>query len=208
MNSARVLRPNFLVILLVVAGVVILGVDRFVEQPLSRAAAANLYEWGLLISAFALVLGLLNVAWVHLRRVLLGGAGWPHSLALLVSLLLVLVTGLLSPAGVDGPLVEWLFDAVIAPGQATLFALLALFMAAAAYRFLRVGRPGGAWMLAGALVVLAVQMPLANVALPSQVSVWAGWLLDVPVMATVRGALLGGSLALIVSGLRYLAASR
>jgi hypothetical protein len=197
-----------LVLLLVLAGVAILGVDRFVERPLIRALATTLYEWGLLLSAFALVLGLLNVAWVHLRQVLIGGPGWPHSLALLVSLLLVLVTGLLSPEGVYSPLVEWLFDAVIAPGQATLFALLALFMASAAYRFLRVDRPGGAWMLAGALLVLAVQMPLANAALPAALAAWVGWVLDTPVMATVRGALLGGALALVVAGLRYLTAGR
>ncbi len=208
MTTARVLRPYFLVLLLVIAGVAVLGVDRFVEQPLIRTAATYLYTWGLLLSAFALVLGLLNVAWVHLRQVLNGGAGWPHSLALLVSLLLVLVTGLLSPEGVHSPLVEWVFDAIIAPGQATLYALLALFMAAAAYRFLRVDRPGGAWMLTGALLVLVVQMPLSHAALPEQVSVWAGWLLDVPVMATVRGALLGGALALIVAAFRYLVASR
>ena len=208
MTPARVLRPNFLVVALILIGVAILGIDRFVEQPLLRTVATYLYTWGLLLSAFALLLGLLNVAYVHLRQVLIGGAGWQHSLALLISLLLVLITGLLSSDGVRSPLVEWLFDAIIAPGQATLFALLAFFMATAAYRFLRVDRPGGAWMLAGALLVLAVQMPLTNAVLPVQASAWIGWWIDVPIMATVRGALLGGALALIIAGLRYLVTSR
>ena len=208
MTAARVLRPNWLVLLLVITGVAILGIDRFVEQPVIRVVATYLYTWGLLLSSIALLLGLLNVAWVHLRQVLIGSAGWQQSLALLVSLLLVLITGLLSPEGVRSPLVEWLFDAIIAPGQATLYALLALFMATAAYRFLRVDRPGGAWMLAGALVVLAVQMPWANAVWPEPVRAWVGWWLDVPVMATVRGALLGSALALGIVGLRYLVSSR
>src|SRR5690242_16801919 len=90
-----------------------------------------------------------------------GVAGWPHSLALVATLVAVFVAGLLNANGVRGPIVEWIFDSVIAPGQATLFALTAFFMAAAAFRWLRIGRAGGGWMLVGALLILLAQMPAA-----------------------------------------------
>src|SRR5215203_971356 len=136
MPVARVLRPNIFVILILAAVLLILGIDRFVEIAPLRPLATKVYEWGILLSAFALLLGAFNVAWVHVRRVVAGAQGWPQSLLLVVAMVVVLATGLFSTTGVRGPLVEFLFDTIIAPGQATLFALLAFFMAAAAYRYL------------------------------------------------------------------------
>jgi hypothetical protein len=208
MPVARALRPNFFVLLILVGGLLLLGIDRFVEIPPLRTAALLVYEWGLLLSAFALLLGAINVAWVHVRRVLAGNAGWQQSLLLVVALAVVLVTGLLSTTGVRSPLVELLFDAIIAPGQATLFALLAFFMAAAAYRYLRIGRPGGIWLLAGVLLVFAVQMPVAHALLPTAIANLIGWVVDVPAMSALRGALLGSSFALVIIAIRFLLTSR
>jgi hypothetical protein len=100
--------------------------------------------------------------------------------------------------------VEWIFDAIIAPGQASLFALLAFFMAAAAYRYMRIGRPGGAWMLAGVLAIFLVQMPASAAMTPPAFGPVVDWLLVEPVTATVRGVLLGSSLGLLIVGLRFL----
>jgi hypothetical protein len=208
MSAARTLRPNFFVLLIVVGGLLLLGIDRFVEIPPLRTAALIVYEWGVLLSAFALLLGAINVAWVHVRRVVAGNTGWQQSLLLVVALAVVLVSGLFSTTGVRSPLVELLFDAIIAPGQATLFALLAFFMAAAAYRYLRIGRPGGVWLLAGVLLVFAVQMPVANALLPRAFANLIGWVVDVPAMSALRGALLGSSFALVIIAIRFLLTSR
>ena len=81
-------------------------------------------------------------------------------------------------------------------------------MAGAAYRFLRIGRPGGVWMLAGAAIVLLAQIPVANALLPSGFSVLAGWVVDVPGMAALRGVLLGSSFALLMVAFRFLLAAR
>jgi hypothetical protein len=129
-------------------------------------------------------------------------------LLLIVALAVVLVIGLFSTTGVRSPLVELFFDAIIAPGEATLFALLAFFMAAAAYRYLRIGRPGGVWLLAGVLLVFAVQMPIVNAALPTALATLVSWVVDVPAMSALRGALLGSSFALVIVGIRFLLTSR
>jgi hypothetical protein len=196
-----------MVVAVVAVTVLVLGLDRMGMAPL-RGLATELYSWALILGAFALLLGALNVGWVHLRRIQNGQAGWGQSLALVVTMLVVFVSGLLSPAGARSPLVEWLFDSLLAPAQAMLFALLAFFMAGAAYRFLRVGRPGGAWMLAGVLLVLAVQMPLAHSLLPPTAGALVGWVVDIPGMAALRGVLLGSSFALLVAVFRYLLTMR
>lgn len=207
MPSERPDRPNYLALTVLAVTLLILSLDRM-GLALPVVPAAQLYRWAVVLSAFALLLGVANVAWVHLRRVMAGQTGWQHSLALLATLTVIFTAGLITPAGVRSPVVEWLFDAIVAPGQAALFALLAFFMAGAAYRFLRIGRPGAAWMLAGVALVLMVQMPAARALLPEGASALTGWIVDVPAMAALRGVLLGGSFALIVIAFRFLLTAR
>lgn len=204
-------------------------------SPLAALLATTLYRWALLLAAFALLAGVLNVAWLHLQRVQRGEREWPLSLALVVTLLVVLIGGTASgplartladsaatnaaPAsGLASAsfLMEWVFDSILAPSQRALYALLAFFVAAAAYDLLRLKRPSGRWMLLGTLTVLLVQMPaLAEVAqtpiggsLPvadgMSLAAIAFWLLNAPITAAVRGVLLGSALALLVAGARAL----
>lgn len=181
---------------------VVIALDRAGLVPQLRPLTTALYSWTILLAAFALILGVANVALVHLRRVYTGQRDWGGSLALLVTLFAVLLAGLLDRAGATNPFVEWIFDAVIAPGQATMYALLAFFMAAAAYRYLRIGRAGGLWMLFGVLTMMLAQLPI--VALPPTLRAALHWLLLQPVMVTFRGVLLGSGLALVVIGIRFL----
>ncbi len=199
---------NRIAILLValVAGLVL--ADRFGLSPLTRPLTNLFYTWALLLSAFTLLLGVATALWAHLERIQRGENEWPLSLLLLAAFALTLVAGLSLPGGATGPLMEWAFDAIIAPGQATLFALTGFFIVAAAYRFLRLNRPGGLWILAGALLTLLVQTPLTQQALPDLLVGFADWLLVGPVMAAMRGALLGGALAAIFAGIRLFARSK
>jgi hypothetical protein len=189
-----------LLIVALTAGVIL--VDRFGITPLTRPVTNLFYTWALLLSAFTLLLGVANVLWVHTQRIQQGSAEWPLSLLLVVSFALVLVAGLVTSGGVTGPLMEWTFDAIIAPGQATLFALTGFFVVAAAYRYLRLRRPGGIWILAAALLTLLAQTPFSQQLLPDLFVGFADWLLLGPVMAAMRGALLGGVLAAIFVGIR------
>jgi hypothetical protein len=172
--------------------------------PVFAAALATGYQWLVFLAGAALLLGVANVAAMHLWRIQTGQRDWVLSLVLLAVLLAVFVAGAVSPAGASAPLLGWVFDALVAPGQASLFALLAFFMAAAAFRYLRLDRPGGVWMLAGVLIVLLAQWPLLTPWLPPSLAAVAFWLLDAPIMAALRGLLLGSGIALLVIGLRLL----
>ncbi|MFZ1757106.1 MAG: hypothetical protein WBO46_25145 [Caldilineaceae bacterium] len=194
---------NRIALLLVALVAALIVADRFGLTALTRPVANHLYTWALLLSAFTLLLGVANVLWVHLTAIQQGSQEWSLSLLLVVAFVLVVLAGLATPGGVTGPLLEWTFDAVIAPGQATLFALTGFFVVAAAYRYLRLGRPGGFWILAGALLTLLSQTPFSQQALPSVTAQFADWLLIGPVMAAMRGALLGGALAAIFAALRF-----
>lgn len=183
---------------------ILLVLDRAGVAPLLHGLVVTFYEWLLLLASFALLVGIAHLLITHLRRIQQGQTDWTYSLLLVIACIAVFVAGLLQPSGVTSPTVEWIFDALIAPGQATLYAVIGFFMAAAAYHYLRLTTPAGRWMLAGALLVLVAQMPASANLLPSFYGEWVGWLLQVPVMATVRGAILGTTLALLFFGLRFL----
>ena len=204
MQADRPSRPSNLVTLIVVCCIVLIGLDRTGQFAILRPLTTTLYNWALLLSAAALLLGVVHVFGLHMQRILFGRREWALSLALVVTLMVVFVAGIADPAGVASPVVEWIFDSVIAPIQATLFAILALFMAAAAYRFLRLGRRGGSWMLLGMLLVLVIQAPAIHELLPPTVGTSINWLLDYPAMAALRGAILGSALASLVVGIRFL----
>ncbi len=204
MISSQRFGSNYLTLFLIIFCFILIALDRAGVATLLHGVVVILYQWLLLLASFALLFGITHVLVVHLRRIQQGQTDWTYSLVLVTACLAVFVAGLLQPSGVTSPTVEWIFDALIAPGQATLYALLFFFMAAAAYQYLRLTHLAGRWMLAGALIVLVAQMPASRTLLPASYGEWVGWLLQVPVMATVRGAILGSTLALLVFGMRFL----
>lgn len=203
MNSSPT-RSTHLFMVIVALCFIVLALQRTGIVPGLGGVVAILYEWLILVSSFALLLGVAHLLLTHLRRIQLGQPEWTYSLLLVIACCAVFVAGLLQPAGVTSPTVEWIFTTLIAPGQAMLYALIFFFMAAAAYYYLRLTTPSGRWMLAGALVMLIAQMPATYNVLPAIYGEWVGWLLQVPVMATVRGAILGSTLALLFFGVRFL----
>lgn len=208
-RSLHPIRLLSLALVLFVAALVIVARLAPVNQfPVLGAVTAQLSGWVIVLGACALLLGIFHVAWLHIGRILNGQTEWPLSLLLIVSLLMVLVIGLLNAQGTASPLVEWIFDAIIRPGQASLFALVIFFLAGAGYRLLRVTTPGGRWMLAGAVVVLIVQMPLSAGILPPVIGQLVNWMVDMPVMAAMRGVLLGSGLAAMTIGLRLFVQGR
>lgn len=201
-HSSNKIQP--LVFTIVAGCFIIIGLDRSELIPAIHPWVIVLYEWFVLLSAFGILLGVVNVFYLHLNRIAMGQADWGYSLALVATGLATLVAGLLQPTGVTSPTVEWIFDALLAPGAASLYALTIFFMAAAAFRHLRITTQGGGWMLAGALLMLVIQMPASNNFLPTVTDDVMRWLVDGPLMASLRGAILGSALALLLVGIRYI----
>jgi len=201
---------NYFAITIFIAILLLVGLERFGGLLIVQPVTTALYIWMVILASVALLLGTVNVLWVHLDRIQNGAPEWLHSLALIATLLIVTLAGLLDTSGIDYPLVQWAFDHIIAPVQATLFALLAFFMVAAAYRFLRIGQTGGAWILLGALLIWVVQTPSMNGFIET---LFGGdqliiWLLEQPVMAVLRGVIMGSTVALLLIAIRLIARQR
>ena len=165
----------------------------FTSYPELDTVGTYLIDTAVIIASFALFLGIVNVLRVHSQKIQKRPGERPYSIVLIAAMLIVLAVGLPSlpgrPSGPSQPIVQWIFENIQAPIQASLSALLVFLVVTAAYRLLMVRNIESAVMLA---VVLLVLPELKE------------WILDVPTLAGVRGILLGVALGALLTGIRLL----
>jgi hypothetical protein len=170
-------------------------------------------EWTVIVIAFSMLLGVLNVLRVHAKRIQ-SRQGAVYSLILVLSFLAVFIPGIVTPnslsqdlgsfVGPQGSIVDFAYRYVQRPLQATLFSLMAFFVATAAWRAFRIRNAASFVMfISGVLVLLgSIKITLGNGW--GLVTETKDWILSVPAMAGARGILLGLALGTIVTGLRLL----
>lgn len=168
------------------------------------AIQGPLIDWAVIVGTVALIfLGGLNVLAVHWRKVRHLQPGWVYSLFLWLGFGAMLATGL--TAGPDGELISLLFKHVQFPLQATIFSLLAFFVATAAYRAFRLRNLESLAFLLVAVIVLLGQIPGWGLDALRETLPWAReWILSVMSLGGARGILLGVALGTIVVGVRLL----
>lgn len=178
----------------------ILGIDG-IKEAINRTGNL-LVSWVTVVIAFALLIGLVNVATVHLRRLQDRKPGPIYSIVLLISLVVTLGVGLFT-GGPSSEQSRFIFDFILQPLEATFFSLLAIFIATAAFRAFRIRNLETFFFVLFAVIVLLGQVPL-GIYLWSEFPIIKDWILNVPTLAGVRGILLGVALGTIATGLRVL----
>jgi hypothetical protein len=162
-----------------------------------------LVGWAIILAAFALLLGIFNLAMVHWKRMGSNEPGSFYSIVLLVSLFITMIV-----AGFSGPTgtwTLWVFNTFQLPVEISLLAVLAIILLYAGARLLS-RRPKWTTILflATILLVLLGSVPLFLVGEITPLSAIKGWLVQVPAIAGARGLLLGVALGTVATGLRIL----
>lgn len=103
----------------------------------------------------------------------------------------------------DGRDFLWLFDNIVVPLDATMFALLAFFMASAAYRTFRARTPEATVLLLVAVVVMLGRVPIGEM-IYKHMPQLSEWLMMVPTVAAKRGILFGVALGVLATSLRII----
>jgi len=180
-----------------IAGLIVLLSFIFPELTALRVVLINI---AVLVAGLALLLGFVRLLNLHLRRVRQRRSG--YSLVALITALIVFVV-LVADRFLNLGATPWVFNAIIAPMQASLGALLAIFLGAAAVRMAQRRRTWGTvWFLLSAMVVLLTQIPVSadSILLPIRQFV------DALAMGGLRGLLLGVALGTLAVALRVLLA--
>jgi hypothetical protein len=181
------------------AGLIVL-LDYFLENPLLDALGGHLLEGAIILGACALILGLWNLLATHERRIRRREPGWATSAVILVAALGSLVLGIVAW---QTPAWTWFYRYLLFPLEASAGALLAFAVANAAVRTWRFGTLEGSLLLLAGLPVLLGSLPLGG-DWPAGLGALRDWIVAVPVLAAVRGILLGVALGIMATGLRVL----
>ncbi len=184
-------------------GVVLAGY--FVEWQTLQELRLLFMRWAILLSATALLLGILNLLAAHMHKVTQQETGWPYSALLIIILLGTLVLGLLF--GPDNRVVLSLFEYIQLPVEATLMALLAVSLAVAGVRM--VARRRDVYSLIFILTALLVLLgtapwPFGGGGMTAYFGWLRNWLAQVWAAGAARGIVLGVALGAITTGLRVL----
>lgn len=163
----------------------------FIPHPVSEFVFTYANDFVIVIGIIALPLGIVSLILATLRKARQGGGEAFYSLVTIVSFVMMLIAGARRDWFTDpGSLNGQMFNNVIIPCQATLFSMLAFYIASAAYRAFRVRT-----VLASILLITAFIIMLRMIPLPEPLSTWNAdlvrWILSVPNMAAKRAIIIG-----------------
>ena len=186
----------------------------------------RLDQYLIIVAGFALPLGIVNVIQINARKVGRTEKGWPYALLLLLGLLVMGAFGIYGAVTGEGigyrpdgssTLFKWMEDWFFRPLQATIFALLAFFMASAAFRAFRARNAEATILLVAAVLVMAGRVPLFEMlAMPfpplqpgaATLSQTMGrlteWIMDVPNSAAQAGIIIGAALGAAAMAIRVI----
>ncbi len=168
-----------------------------------------------IIAAFSLVLGLGSILQHHFHKIQHKAQNWQYSWLTVVT---IFVTGVIGVFGGMDPShpgilptqigsfsfhMQTLYMNMLVPLGATMFSMLAFFMASAAYRAFRARSFAATLLLAAAFVLMLGAVPLGRMIfhpLPS----FAEWILAVPNTAAKRGINFGIQLGMLATSLKIL----
>lgn len=177
----------------------------FVPHPAVRLLYDDIQQWVIVIVGATYVLGVANLLRINTQQVSQKSPDWPFKIVLLAGLLGMMAIGF--SEGVkysdDGSKFQWMYNRVYSPMSATMFALLAFFIASAAFRAFRI-RSFEALLLAIAAFILMIgRVPIGNAIHPI-IPAAADWLMEVPQNAAKRGILIGAALGVMATGIRLI----
>jgi hypothetical protein len=167
-----------------------------IMDPVIQGLREQMLAWLRLLSAFAIALGIASFLRNHGRKMIRQVPGWAFNAVAIASFLVMAIVGLFG--GIDeGTLFRQLFDYLQAPMEATMFSLLAFFIASAAFRAFR-ARSKEATLLLGAAVIIM----LGRVIDVDWLSNITEWILEIPNGAAQRGIVIGVGLGIIATALK------
>ncbi len=105
--------------------------------------------------------------------------------------------------GREGRVFVWVYDHVFDPCNSTMFALLAFFVASAAFRAFRARNAEAALLLGAAILVMLGRAPLGG-AISDIFPTVSQWLIDIPNNGGRRAIMMGAAIGAVATGLRVI----
>lgn len=158
--------------------------------------------WMTIVGGFTLLLGIVNILRNNLKIISQRGEGWGYKVILVLILLAMGVSSFIWGTSRDTPY-DWLFQNIQKPMQATMFSVLAFFVASAAYRAFRARSKEATLLLLTSVVVMLGRIPLGQF-IWEKLPLAANWIMGYPSLAVQRGIIIGAALGAAAMSLRII----
>jgi len=190
-----------------IAGMLMIG-DYFLDWGPLNSYAEWVQKYYIIIAAFAIVLGVASLFKLHLGKLKRKEDGWRYSIVTFFGFFAMIVTGLFMTSGdltgTKHPWNAWLYTNVQLPLGATMFSLLAFFIASAAYRAFRARSLEATLLLLAACLVMLGQVPILTGGVFESLPEIKQWILDIPNMASKRAIMIGVGLGMMSTALKII----
>jgi len=184
-----------------VAGMIII-VAFFSGHSSITSFRSSMQVWVSIVGGFTLLLGVVSITSVNLVRVRKREKDWIYKLILLISLVISGGFGIFQGTEKD-TVYDWLFQNMVSPMMSSMFALLAFFIASAAYRAFRARTVEATILLFVAVIVMLGRIPLGEVIYSRMPSI-TEWIMNYPNLAVQRGIIIGAALGAASMSIRII----
>jgi hypothetical protein len=177
--------------------------DYFITQQSVSRIGQLFSQWVPIIASIALILGAISLIKHHYQRIRTRHKDRFYSLAALVSMLVTSFFGLFFGVE-DGTPFKVIFDSVYKPMTTAMFALLAFYLASAAFRTFRLRSFEAGLLFAAAFIVMLGRIP-AGTMIASWLPGFADeWIMDVFTTSAMRAIRIGAGLGMATLSLKII----
>ncbi len=214
-------KPTIPLIIVFLTGVLGFALQ-YIPHPASAKIQEEISSWFKVAGGFGIFIGVYSLMHMHIARIRRQVQGWGYSIFVFIGFAFMLVTGFYNggyglmsePTGPEAMnrhvMFEWGYKYIFVPCSATIFSILAFYMASAAFRTFRARNLTAGLLLVAAMIVMLGRVP---------VSEWfsqhvfgskgvfdsaTDWIMEGPNLAAKRGIMLGISLGAISQSVRIL----
>ncbi len=188
---------------------VLMAFQYYVPHEASQDLLKVVTRWGMIISGFAMFIGAYSLFHMHWNRIKQKVSGWGYSIFVFFGAGLAIIFGLYNGGEFfwndkqTGTMFDWIFDYVQVPAGATIFSILAFFMASAAYRTFRARNKEATILLISAIIVMLGRVPIGTM-ISQYIPIAADWIMSVPNLAAKRAILIGVSIGVIATSIKII----
>jgi len=192
-------RRQLPIILVFVASLLVMA-DYFLKIPGTGPVVKDLQNWGIILSAFALGFGAVNLFYLHTRHISRRTSGqWPFSIWLLFMIVVTAIVGV--STGATSKTYSWLYNSTYFALSATVYSSLGFYMTTGCYRALRARNAEAVLLLVVGTIALLRNAPAIAVGVPIIIPMEA-WLSAIPTTSAQRGIMIGAALGAVALGVR------
>lgn len=190
-------------------------VQFFIPMGFMRMMTDMFADWFSIIAACAIWLGALNLIKVSLDKVYKKDRDRIYAIVTIASFLLIVIIGFFFSGGrrfqEPGTRFDWLYINIYTPLMATMFAMLAFFVASASYRAFRARNAQATVLLIAAFVVMVGRTPFGDwlsikLFLPDGWGIpnWSNIVMNYLNVAGQRAIMIGIALGIVSTSLRII----